>query len=68
MFGGWESFWIDAKGSDENSSYMHVVNRRDISEGRSGLVANYYKDLRNYPPQWDIVDEREKHKFFCELN
>ena len=67
MFGGFESFWINDYESDDKLSYVHVVNRNDLNDG-FGLVANYYKDLRNYPPQWDIVDRREKHKFFCEFN
>jgi len=71
---GWESFWISDSSLDqapsstngEDGAQINVLDRLS-KNWDGGWVANLPEDYRQVPPQWDIVDKRQKHRFVCEM-
>ena len=74
--GGWNSFWISENSfentptdtNSEDGSQIGLMNTFGLhKEFDGGILANLPKDYRQVPPQWNIVDRRQKHRFVCEI-
>jgi hypothetical protein len=73
---GWYSFWISETSLDhppmrtngQDGAQIELLNtyRFDKYLG-GGVIANLPNDYRMVPPQWNVVDGRQKHRFVCEM-
>merc|ERR1719483_1098139 len=74
--GGGNSFWISETSSEitpsttnaKDGAQIEVINRHQFHElVDGGVIVNLMNDFRQVPPQWDIVDKRQRHRFVCEV-
>lgn len=73
---GWFSFWISENSLEQppmttngqDGTQIKLLNTYKFDKYlNGGVVANLPNDYRMVPPQWNVVDSRQKHRFVCEM-